>query len=181
MDFPSKELLNNGTAIAILLPLVGFLIWAGRAIVKSLLLHIDEFFKGVLEQQKEATSQQKEVTQAMKELAKAFSGISERCLACRVDSVSTLRDAEKQIVDKFTEITAAAHDRTFREIEAGFTSLGTRFESSLTNTAESIRKGQKDLVEAATRQRLEREKAELEEKVEELSRPHNVGDGVVRR
>jgi cell shape-determining protein MreC len=177
---PSKELLNYGVAVAILFPLIGFLLWAGRSIVKSLLTHIDEFFKGVLEQQKESTVQQKEITVAMKELSRAFAGISERCLACRVDSVSTLRDAEKRIVDKFTEITSSVHDRTFLEIEKGFGALGAGFDKALTGTAESIRKGQAALIAEIERKRLEEEAQRLREENAELSRDHDIGNATPR-
>ena len=167
MEFPSKELLNYGVAVAILFPLIGFIIWAGRSIVKSLLVHIDEFFKGVLEQQKESAG-------AMKELARAFTGIRENCLACRVDSVSVLRDAEERLNQKFVEVTWQAHDKTFVEIEKGFTALGSRFDTALTGVATSIRASNEKLVQDVENQRLQ-------DRVDELSRPHNVGDGTVRR
>jgi len=162
----SKELLNYGVAVAILVPLMGFLLWAGRAVVRSLLVHIDEFFKGVLEQQQESAG-------AMKELARAFTGIRENCLACRVDAVASLRDAEERITKKFVEVTWAVHDKTFSEVEKGFASLGGKFESGLTNAANSIRASNDQLVQNV-------ERVHLREQVDELSRPHNV-DGVVRR
>jgi hypothetical protein len=164
--FPSKELLNYGVAVAILFPLVWFLIWAGRSIVKSLLKNIDDFFRGVLEQQKEGTA-------AMKELARAFSGIRENCLACRVDSVSVLRDAEERISQKFVEVTWQAHDKTFAEIDREFTALGTRFESALTNAAQSIRASNERMAQDVETQRLRREN-------EELSRPHVVAGATPR-
>jgi hypothetical protein len=158
--FPNEKLLNYGVAVAILFPLIGFLLWAGRSIVKSLLVHIDEFFKGVLEQQKEGTA-------AMKELARAFTGIRENCLACRVDSVSVLRDAEERLNQKFVEVTWQAHDKTFADIEKGFTTLGARFDTALTGAATSIRASNERLVQEAENRRLRDEN-------EELSRPHDV-------
>ena len=174
MEFPSKELLNYGVAVAILFPLIGFLIWAGSGRSRSLLVHIDEFFKGVLEQQKESAGAQKESAGAMKELARAFTGIRENCLACRVDSVSVLRDAEERLNQKFVEVTWQAHDKTFAEIDKGFTALGSRFDTALTGAATSIRASNEKLVQDVENQRLQ-------DRVDELSRPHVVGEGTVRR
>ena len=176
MDLSTKELLHNGIAVAILIPIMGFVLWAGRAVVRSLLAHIDEFFKGVLEQQKESSG-------AMKELAKAFSGISERCLACRSDSVATVRDLESSLTKKFVEVSWAVHDKTFAEMA----SMASRFESSLTSTAQSIRKDQESLVDKVERKRLEKERCDLEEEAQrlrdenaELSRPHDIGNATPR-
>jgi hypothetical protein len=88
--------------------------------------------------------------------------------------VAAVRDSEKRIVDKFTEITSAVHDRTFLEINAGFASIGKTFETSLTATATSIRKGNEELVLKVENERLQRENAEL-------SRDHDIGDGRVRK
>jgi hypothetical protein len=150
-------------------PILGFVLWAGRAIVKSLLVHIDDFFRGVLEQQKESSG-------AMKELAKAFASISERCLACRTDSVSSVRDLEANLTKKFVEVSWAVHDKTFAEMGA----MGTRFDASLTATAQSIRKDQVAMLAEVDRKRLEVEAQRLREENAELSRPHDVGDGRVR-
>ena len=174
MEFPSKELLNYGVAGIVLVPVMGFILWAGRAVVRSLLVHIDEFFRGVLEQQKESSG-------AMKELARAFADISARCLACRVDSVSTVRDLESSLTKKFVEVSSAAHDRTFAEVQAGLAKIGSQFETALTQTAQSIRRDQATLVAEMERKHLEEEASRLREENAELSRPHDVGDGAVRR
>jgi hypothetical protein len=160
---PYKELLNYGIAVAILVPVMAFVLWAGRAVVRSLLVHIDEFFKGVLEQQKESST-------AMKELAKAFSSISERCLSCISGSVAAVRDSESRVTQKFVEVSAAVHDRTFLELAA----LGTRFDASLTATAQSIRKDQAAMLAEVERKRLEAEAQRLREENAELSRAHDV-------
>jgi hypothetical protein len=112
----------------------------------------------------------------MKELARAFASISERCLACRTDSVSSVRDLEANLTKKFVEVSAAVHDRTFLELSA----LGTRFETSLTTTAQSIRKDQAAMLAEVERKRLEAEAQRLRDENAELSRPHDVGDGRVR-
>lgn len=165
--FPSKELMNYGIAVATLAPVLGFILWAGRAVVVSLLKNIDEFFKSVQEQQKE-------ITGAIKELGKAFTGIQYNCQVCRLDSVGTLRAAEESITRKFVDVTAALHDKTFTELEARFLMLGSKFETALNGAATSIRKGNEDLLLAAENQRLRAD-------VAELSRPVNVGDGTVTR
>ena len=169
MDPSTKELLHNGIAVAILIPVMGFFLWAGRIVVRSLLAHIDEFFKGVLAQQKESA-------EAMKELSRAFSGISERCLACINGNVAAVRDSEGRLTDKFVGVSAAARDKTFQDIQ----SMAGRFEAALTATAQSIRKDQAALVAEVERKRLEEEAQRLREENKELSQAHDVGDGRVR-
>jgi hypothetical protein len=163
MDPTTKELLHNGIAVAILVPVMSFILWGGTLLLKNLLKNIDEFFKSLLEQQKE-------VTTALKELARSFTGIQYNCQACRVDSLTSLREAEASLTKKFVEITAAMHDKTFAEMYKGFNELGAKFEKALTGTAESIRAGNEDLVMKIENQRLRDE-------VDDLSRPHDITVG----
>jgi hypothetical protein len=89
-----------------------------------------------------------------------------------------------ELTKRFVEVSAAVHDKTFLELAA----LGTRFDASLTSTAQSIRKDQATMLSEVERKHLEaetkrlREEAEqLREENEELSRPHTAAEGVVRR
>jgi hypothetical protein len=155
-----KILLNWGIAVAILVPVMSFLLWGGTVLLKNLLKNINKFFDGLLEQLKEVSS-------SIKELARSFTGIQYNCQACRVDSLTSLREAEASLTKKFVEISAAMHDKTFAEMYKGFNEIGAKFEKALTGTAESIRKGNEELVMKVENQRLRDE-------VEDLSRPMNI-------
>jgi hypothetical protein len=157
----SKDLITNGIAVAILVPVLAFFFWAGRAIVLSLVKHIDDFFHEVLVQQKEVTS-------AIKDLSRSYSDIRANCLACRMDSIATLKDAEERIGKRATDVAWAVHDKAFAEMKSGFESLEKAFVQALTNAANSIREGNAELVMALENKQLKREN-------EELSRPYNTG------
>lgn len=168
---PYKELLNYGIAVAILIPVMIFLLWAGRAVVMSMLKNIGDFFKGLLDQQKEMAA-------ALKDLARSFLGIQDNCRACRNDSLTTLRTAEVEITRKFVEVTAASHDKLFAAMQTGFNELASSFDSSLTGTANSVRKDQEALVKALENKRNEEKIKELERENEELSQAHDVSGKV---
>lgn len=149
MEFPSKELLNYGVAVFILVPVLGFFLWAGRAIVRSLLEHAKIVFEGL-------TKQQTEFSEYMRELTHTLAGIRENCQACRADAVSSARDSG----DRLERVTWAAYNQ-----------MVTKFGESLTGAAQSIRESNARLVQDIETRRLLRENAEL-------SRDHDVGGGV---
>ena len=160
MGFPSKELLNYGVAVFVLVPILGFFLWAGRAVVRSLLAHAETVFDSM-------GKQQSEFGNYMKELTHTLAGIREAVLAGRQDALASVRE----VGDRIEHVTWAAHDK-----------MVSVFRESLTGTAQSIRKDQADLVAGIERARLEQEAARLRAENEELSRPHNVGgDGRVQR
>jgi len=159
MGFPSKELLNYGVAVFVLVPILGFFLWAGRAVVRSLLAHAESVFDSM-------GKQQSEFGNYMKELTHTLSGIREAVQAGRQDALASVRD----VGDRLEHVVWASHDKMLSE-----------FRAELTGTAQSIRKDQAGLVAEMERKRLEQEAARLRAENEELSRPHNAGDGVVRR
>jgi hypothetical protein len=161
IDGISKELLNYGVAVTILIPVLTFFLWAGRTIVVRLIKNMDDFFDGVIEQQKK-------VTESIRDLAQSFISIRENCLDCRQSNLSALREAEVRLTTRLIDVSAAANDKTFGQLKELLTDLDRNFQSSLTNTANSIR----DLM---TESALKNEAARLRRENEELSRPHVVG------
>jgi hypothetical protein len=161
IDGISKELLNYGVAVTILIPVLTFFLWAGRTIVVRLIKNMDDFFDGVIEQQKK-------VTESIRDLAQSFISIRENCLDCRQSNLSALREAEVRLTTRLIDVSAAANDKTFGQLKELLTDLDRNFQSSLTNTANSIR----DLM---TESALKDEAARLRRENEELSRPHVVG------
>lgn len=161
IDGISKELLNYGVAVTILIPVLTFFLWAGRTIVVRLIKNMDDFFDGVIEQQKK-------VTESIRDLAQSFVSIRENCLDCRQSNLSALREAEVRLTTRLIDVSAAANDKTFGQLKELLTDLDRNFQSSLTNTANSIR----DLM---TESALKNEAARLRRENEELSRPHVVG------
>jgi hypothetical protein len=170
---PYKELLNYGIAVAILVPLMAFLLWAGRAVVMSLLKNIEAFFDGLREQLKEMAA-------AMKELSRSSTGMEGNCKACREASLSTMRTAEEGITRKFIEVTAASHDKLFASMKDGFSELASSFDASLTGAANSIRAGNESTLKQLENLRLQEDNAELKRQNEELSRPTATGDAIPR-
>ena len=161
IDGISKELLNYGVAVTILIPVLTFFLWAGRTIVVRLIKNMDDFFDGVIEQQKK-------VTESIRDLAQSFISIRENCLDCRQSNLSALREAESRLMSRFIEVSAAANDRTFLQVKSELTGLSQNFASSLTHAADSIR-------ELMTESSLRDEAARLRRENEELSKPHMVG------
>ena len=151
MEFPSKELLNYGVALAVLVPVLGFFLWAGRAIVTSLIEQAKLFIAGLVEQQKA-------FAQHMAELTATLVGIRENCQACRYDSMTRLHEAGEVIGDR---------------VDLAIATQSSRFEAALTATAQSIRASNEKLVQEAENQRLRDEV--------EISRAHNIGTGATPR
>ena len=145
MDFPSKELLNYGVAVAILVPVLGFFLWAGRAIVRSLLKHAEVFVAGLVKEQDAFATALKEITQHLV-------SIRENCQACRTDSMGRLHEAGEAIGNA---------------VALAIANQAARFESALTAAAQSIRASNERLVQEAENRRLREEN-------EELSRPHDI-------
>src|ERR1017187_6907329 len=85
----------------------------------------------------------------MEALTSAMNAIGINCQACRVDSMARLHEAGETIG---------------REISLALAAQATRFESALTNTAQSIRGFNEQLVQNV-------ERIHLRETVDELSRP----------
>lgn len=148
MEFPSKELLNYGVAVAILVPVLGFFLWAGRAIVRSLLHQAEIFIAGLVKEQEAFAT-------ALKEITAHLVGIRENCQACRSDSMARLHEAGEAIGNS---------------VGLALANQAARFETALTSAAQSIRASNERLVQEAENRRLRHEN-------EELSRPHDITVG----
>jgi nitrate reductase gamma subunit len=113
-----------------------------------------------------AIKQQDKFSDFMDALTKSLTAIGFNCQACRSDSVATLRDLEGTVKAEVQHVVWAAHDKAKLETDASIDHAVERLEESFTGAANSIR--------AAI------EKQHLQDRVDELSRPHDV-DGAVRR
>jgi hypothetical protein len=151
VEFPSKELLNYGVAVVVLVPFLTFFLWAGRMIVRSLLKHVADLFAVM-------NAQQTVVGDYIKEQTAVMAALREAVAHSRSDAVSAVRDVGVQL----ERVTWQAHEK-----------MVTVFRDSLTGAAQSIRTSNERMAEDFENRRLR-------EKVEELSRPHDVGDGRVR-
>jgi hypothetical protein len=103
--------------------------------------------------------ERKDFAEFMKALTSSLNGLGLNFQATRADTLSVVRDLGTQI----EHVTWAAHEK-----------MVTVFRESLTGTANSIRESNRDLVRAVETQHLQ-------DRVDELSHPHSVGDGTVRR
>jgi copper chaperone CopZ len=140
---------------ALLAATIGVLAWALKRLVDA------------------AIKQQDRFVDFMDALTKSLQAIGMNCQACRSDSVATIRDLEGQVKAEVQHVVWASHDKAKLEMEAAIDHAVEKIEESFTGTANSIRASNKELAQAFENQRLQ-------ERVDELSRPHDV-DGAVRR
>jgi hypothetical protein len=140
-------------AFALLAVTIGVLAWALKRLVES------------------ALQQQERFVQFMDALTKSLNAIGANCLACRQDSVGSLRDLEKSLVASVEHTIVESHEKARLETTAAIDGAVTSLEESLTGVATSIRASNKELVQEIENQRLR-------EKVDDLSRPHDVNGGV---
>ena len=120
-----------------------------------------------------AIKQQDKFADFMEALTKSLNAIGMNCQACRSDSVAAIRDLEDGIKKEVRETVWAAHDKAQLETEAAIKTAAEKTDMTLTGVATSIRTSNEILVQAVRTQLLQ-------ERVEELSRPHDVRDGVPR-
>ena len=149
-------------AFGLLAGTIGVLGWALKRLVDS------------------ALRQQEKFADFMEALTKSLNAISINCQACRSDSVASIRDLEKAVLEKVDHTVWASHDKAKLEHDAAIDHAVEKLEESFTGAANSIRASNQGLVAAVENQRLKERAESLQEQVEELSRPHNITDGVVR-
>jgi len=140
---------------ALLAATIGVLAWALKRLVDA------------------AIKQQDKFSDFMDALTKSLSAIGMNCQACRSDSVATIRDLEGELKAEVQHVVWAAHDKAKLETAQAIDHSVEKLEESITGTANSIRASNKELVQAIENQLLQA-------RVEELSRPHNVGGGTPR-
>jgi F0F1-type ATP synthase membrane subunit b/b' len=153
-----KELASSGTIGAAFVVVLFMLFWMVKVLIAS-------FVK-----------QTEAVIKAMNELVDASRAIRDNCQVCRQDSVASLRDAQSAIVTKIEQVVAASHDKAGLETATVVRDAVEKLDSTITDAANSIRSGNKQLVQEMENQRLRDEV--------EISRSHNIDpheSGVVRR
>lgn len=141
-------------AFALLAATIGVLAWALKRLVES------------------ALRQQEKFAEFMEALTKSLNTIGMNCLACRQDSVTSLRDMEKAVVATINQTVWSAHDKSRLQTDAAIETAVDRIEESFTGAANSIRASNEKLVQEVENRRLQ-------EKIDDLSRPHDAS-GVVR-
>jgi copper chaperone CopZ len=142
-------------AFALLTATIGVLSWALKRLVDS------------------AIKQQDKFSDFMDALTKSLNAIGMNCQACRSDSVATIRDLEGTLKAEVQHVVWASHDKAKLETEQAIDHAVERLEESVTGAANSIRTSNKELVQSIENQRLQ-------ERVDELSRPHDVTGAIPR-
>ena len=154
-----KELASSGAIGAALVVVLGMLFWLMKVLVTN------------------NTEQSKAVIKALGELVESSRAIRDNCRNCREDSVASLRDAQVSIETKIEHTVWQSHDKNALERDKSFATMTDVISKEITQSANSIRSSNAELVKNAENQRLRDE-------VEELSRPHHLDEeksGVVRR
>ena len=159
MDTALRALSANGVvgailaiAFALLALTIGVLVWALKKYVESSVDEKKEFMESSMKEKSD-------FSEFMRALTASLNGLGLNFQATRTDTLSVVRD----LGDRIEHVTWAAHDK-----------MVLVFRESLTGTANSIRDSNVKLAQ-------EFEKQRLQEKVDELSRPHNVADGAIPR
>jgi cytochrome c556 len=162
MESALHTLGNNGATgailaivFALLAAAIGVLSWALKRLVDA------------------AIKQQDKFSDFMDALTKSLSAIGANCQACRSDSVATIRDLEGTLKDEVQHVVWASHDKAKLETEQYIDHAVEKLEESVTGAANSIRASNKELVQATENQRLQ-------DRVDDLSRPHVVSDAAPR-
>lgn len=162
METALHALATNPTAgailavvFALLAATIGVLAWALKRLVDA------------------AIKQQDKFSDFMDALTKSLSAIGMNCQACRSDSVATIRDLEGTLKAEVQHVVWAAHDKARLETDAAIGNAVEKLEESVTGAANSIRAANKELAQAFENQRLQ-------DRVDELSRPHDIGGAAPR-
>ena len=148
METALKEMASSGTLGAIVAAVFSLLALVIAVLIWTLKRYVDSSMR-----------REEKFEKFMEALTSAMNAIGINCQACRVDSMARLHEAGETIG---------------REISLALAAQATRFESALTNTAQSIRGFNEQLVQNV-------ERIHLRETVDELSRPHTAAEGIVRR
>ena len=136
-------------AFALLALTIGVLGWALKRLVDS------------------AIKQQDRFVDFMDALTKSLQAIGLNCQACRADSVSSIRDLERDVLEKVDHVVWASHDKAKLERESALAVAVEKLDGAITGAANSIRNSNAELLREAENQRLR-------DQVDELSRPHDM-------
>jgi uncharacterized membrane-anchored protein YhcB (DUF1043 family) len=164
MDAALKFLASSGTTGAILTvsfgllaSIIGVLGWVLKRLVDG------------------AIKQQDKFSEFMEALTKSLGGIGLNCQAHRSDTMAAVRDCEANISAKIDHSVWAAHDKLALLHDKALAAAASMLSTEITGAAQSIRTGNKDLLQ-------EIENRRLRDQVDELSRPTHITPtpGVVR-
>ena len=158
METAMKELVSSGALGATLVVVLAMLFWMIKVLIASNLRQTEALIK------------------SMAELVESSRAIRDNCQVCRQDSVGGLRDAQSVIETKIEHTVWAAHDKAGLEMATVIGNAVEQLGNEFTGAANSIREGNKQLVQEMENQRLRDEV--------EISRSHNIDpheSGVVRR
>ena len=122
-----KELVSSGAIGATLVVVLGMLFWMVKVLIAS-------FIK-----------QTEAVIKAMGELVEASRAIRDNCRACRTDSVTSVRDAQKSIEEKIDHVVWAAHDKIFADTKDLVGVATKTLEGVMNGAASQIRESNKDM------------------------------------
>jgi hypothetical protein len=142
-------------AFALLAGTIGVLGWALKRLVDS------------------AIKQQDKFADFMDALTKSLNAIGINCMACRSDSVASIRDLEGNVKAEIQHVVWANHDKAKLETEGTIRAAVEKLDGAITGAANSIRASNAALLTEAENQRLRSQ-------VDKLSQAHDVGDGRVR-
>jgi hypothetical protein len=159
-------------AFALLAGVGGILGWALKRFVDAAI----EQQKAAIKQQDAALRHQEKFGDFIEALTKSLNAIGVNCMACRSDSVSSLRDVEATVKSEVAHVVWASHDKAALETAAAIGRAVETLEASFTGAANSIRASNAQLL-------VDVENKRLRAQVEDLSRPTNVTpnpSGVVR-
>jgi len=165
MDAALKALSTSGTqgaviaaVLALLAVVIGVLGWALKRLVDG------------------AIKQQDKFSEFMEALTKSLGGIGLNCQAHRSDTMAAIRDSEANTKVVIEHTVWAAHDKAMLLHDKSLSAAVSMLSTEITGAAQSIRTGNRDLLQ-------EIENRRLRDQVDELSRPVHVTpppSGVVR-
>jgi hypothetical protein len=146
MNSALGQLAQQGALGIVLAAVLAVFFWAFKVLVTGVIKHLEE-------------------------LTAAATAIRDNCRACRADSVSAVRDLQRELGEHIDHVVWKAHDQGFTENKGMIDAAAMALDKALTGVAQSVRAGNSALVQ-------EVENKILRQANEELSRPHSVGDGV---
>jgi hypothetical protein len=164
MDVAIKDLASSGALGAIVAAVFSLLALVIGVLVWALKRYVDT-----------SIDREKDFSGFMRALTTSLNGLGINCQTCRTDSQAAIIDMETNVKAEIQHVVWASHDKAALETAAVVKAAFEKTDAVITGVATSIRTSNEALVQAVRTQILEN-------RVEELSRPLNVGgDGVVRR
>ena len=156
MDTALKELASSGALGAIVAAIFSLLAIVIGVLVWALKRYVDT-----------SIEREKEFSGFMKALTSAFNAVGINTQACRSDTMAAIRDSEANITAVIEHTVWAAHDKAMLLHDKSLAAATSLLSTEITGAAQSIRTGNRDLLQ-------EIENRRLRDQVDELSRPHTI-------